>query len=69
MKETTDLFFAAFLKFKGYEISDYQVLSRGKAKYKFDISDDEYKKLKLEFIKSDISKIKQIMEELKDLAY
>ena len=66
---TTDLFFAAFLKFKGFEIEDYEVISKGKGRYKFRISPDDYKKMKLEFVSSDISKIKQIIEEIKDLLY
>lgn len=67
--ETTDIWFAAFLKFKGYELSNYEVITRGKGRYKFKISSEDYKKEKLEFIKSDISKIKQVMEEIKDLLY
>lgn len=67
--ETTDIWFAAFLKFKCYELSDYAVISRGKGKYKFKISSEDYKREKLEFIKHDISKIKQVMEEIKDLLY
>lgn len=67
--ETTDIWFAAFLKFKGYELANYEVITRGKGRYKFKISSEDYKKEKLEFIKSDISKIKQVMEEIKDLLY
>lgn len=66
---TTDLFFAAFLKFKGFEIYDFEVISKGRGRYKFNISKEDYKQMKLEFISSDISKIKQIMEEIKDLLY
>ena len=67
--ETTDIWFAAFLKFKGYVLEDYTVIARGKGKYKFTISKEDYKKAKMEFINSESSKIKQIMEELKDLLY
>lgn len=67
--ETTDLFFAAYLKLKGFELSDYTVLSRGKGRYIFNISEEDYKKQKLEFSNSDISKIKQNCESLKDLLY
>jgi len=66
---TTDLFFAAFLKLNGYEIEDFEVVARGKGRYKFKISQEEYKQKKLEFVRSDTSKIKQIIEELKDLVY
>lgn len=66
---TSDLFFAAFLKLKGYEIEDFQVISKGRGKYKFKMTEDEYKKQKIEFVKSDISKVKQHIEELKDLVW
>ena len=69
IKNTTDLFFAAYLKVKGFTLVDYTLLSRGKGKFFFDISDEDYKKNKLDFIASDISKIKQSIEELKDLLY
>ena len=66
---TTDLFFAAFLKFKGFELKDFEVIAKGRGRYKFKISKEDYKQMKLEFIASDISKIKQNMEEIKDLLY
>lgn len=66
---TTDLWFAAFLIHKGHTLSDYTVVSRGKGEFCFDVSDAEWKKLKLEFNNSDLSKIKQVIEQLKDLCY
>ncbi len=66
---TTDLFFAAFLKLKGYALEDFDVISKGKGKFKFKISTEDYKKMKLEFLHSDISMLKQIIEELKDLVW
>jgi hypothetical protein len=67
--KTTDIWFASFLKFKEYSLIDYEVIARGKAKYHFDISDEDWKKMKLEYLNSDLSKLKQIMEEIKDLAF
>lgn len=66
---TSDLFFAAFLKLKGYEIEDFQVIAKGKGRYKFKMSPEEYKQMKLEFVRGDLSKVKQIIEELKDLVW
>lgn len=66
---TTDLFFAAFLKLNGFGIADFEVISKGRGRYKFNISSEDYKRMKLDFISSDISKVKQIMEEIKDLLY
>jgi len=67
--KTSDIFFAAFLRLKGYSVKDFEVISRGRGKFIFDISEDEWKACKLEFMKSDINKIKLHQEELKDLLY
>ena len=69
MKTTTDLFFAAFLKKEGYALADFVVVGNRRGKFRFTISDEDYKNMKVKFINSDISKIKQIIEELKDLMY
>lgn len=69
MKSSQDVWFISFLKLKGYEIHHYDVISRGKVKCYFDIPDEEWKNLKLEFNKSEISKYKTIIDGLKDLAY
>lgn len=69
MKETTDVWFSAFLVSKGHEIADYDVISRGKVRCKFKISESDWQKLKLEFNKSEISKFKSIIESIKDMAF
>ena len=67
--KTKDLFFASYLRLKGYKIKDFEVITRGKGVYEFDISESDWKVAKMEFLESDLSKAKQIMEELKDLVY
>ena len=69
MNTTTDLWFASFLKLKGYELSNFEIISKGKGRYIFKISVEDWKKMKMEFISNDISKLKQIMQELKDLVF
>ena len=69
MKTVTDLWFAAYLKSRGYILKDFTVIQRGKGSYIFEISDEEYKKVKLDYFNSELSKVKQIMEELKDLVF
>lgn len=69
MKSSQDVWFISFLKIKGHEIDHYEVIARGKVKCHFDISDDEWKELKLEFNKSEISKYKSIIESIKDLSF
>jgi hypothetical protein len=67
--KTTDLFFMAFLIHKGHALKKYDVISKGKISAEFDITADDWKKLKLEFNSSECSKIKQTIEQLKDLAF
>ena len=67
--ETTDLMFSAWLRFKGFELSDFQIINRGKGKFIFDINEKDWKSLKLEFINSETGKIKQTIEQLKDLIH
>jgi len=69
LRDTTDIWFAAYLKFRGYDLHDYEVIRPGKSKFILSISPDDWKAMKLEFMRHDISKLKQIMEELKDLSY
>lgn len=69
LKKTKDLWFASFLLLKGYDVFDYTKLSSNKGEYIFDISDEDWKKFKLEFNVSNISKVKYFQEKLKDLIY
>jgi len=70
MIETTDIWFATYIiEVKGIPLKDYTVISRGKGKFKFDITAEELKALKLDFINSETSKVKQGQERLKDLLY
>ena len=67
--KTSDIWFASFLKLKGFEIIDYEVIHKAKGRYKFNISEDEWKELKMQFEGSDASKLKMIQISLKDLLY
>lgn len=69
MLSSTDLWFCAFLIKKGHTIKKYDVISRGKAKFYFEIDDETWKDLKLEFNNSEISKFKMLIDQLKDLSY
>jgi len=70
MIETTDIWFATYIiEVKGIQLEDYIVLSRGKGKFKFNIDQEKLKQLKLDFINSETSKVKQGQERLKDLLY
>ena len=68
--ETTDLWFAAWLKLNGKELVDYVPIHNNKrVQFVFNIDPKELKELRMQFLQSDISKVKQLIEELKDLAY
>ena len=67
--KTRDVYFAAYLKMKGYKVVDFILIDQHRAEFKFDITKEEYKKMKLEFVTSESSKIKQCMEVLKDLIH
>lgn len=67
--ETTDIWFASYLLYKGFELYDFEVIHRGKGKYKFNITEDEWKKLKLEFSTSETNAIKSHHLSLKDMTY
>lgn len=70
MKTSTDIWFTTYLiEIKGYKLQDYDVISRGRGKFHFDITDQDWKQQKIDFMKSDLAKAKQGQEKLKDLLY
>jgi len=68
-KASTDVWYIAFLLKKKHEIARYDVFGSHKIKCYFDIDEETWKNLKLEFSKSDLSEYKMIIDKLKDLAY
>ena len=69
MKSTSDIWFASFLKMEGYEIKDVTVVTKNKGRFTFDISEEEWIKLKIKCDKSEVSKIKAMQTSLKDLLH
>lgn len=69
MKWSTDIWFITFLKMEGYEIKNFEVISRNRGKFYFDINDKDWKDLKLKCDKSLISTIKTVQCSLKDLLH
>lgn len=69
LKSSTDLWFCAFLKKKGHKLVTYDVISRGKGRFYFDLSEDEWKSLKLEFNSSEVSSMKMFIQQLQDLCF
>lgn len=69
MKHSSDVWFISFLIIKGNKIAKYDVIERGRVKCYFEISEDDWKKHKLEFSQSEVSKYKQTIEMLKDMGH
>jgi len=69
LKNSTDVWFIAFLMSKGVKIRHYDVLERNRVKCYFELNNDEWKKYKLEFNNSEIVKYKMLIEQVKDLGF
>lgn len=69
LQESTDIWFCSFLMYKGHTIVKFDKLVRGKVKCYFELTSEEWSKLKLDFNNSDFVKFKAFTEQIKDLAY
>ena len=67
--KTTDIWFASYLQFKGFQLIDFEVISRGRGKYDFKISPEQWKNEKLAYSNSETSRIKTNFTGLKDLLF
>lgn len=67
--ETTDIWFASWLHSRNYSIKDFNKLARNKGAYVFEISEDDWKKEKIAFSNSSISRIKSSYTAVRDLLY
>lgn len=67
--ETSDIWFAGYLKFKGVKLVEYSILSKNRGRYRFDISKADYHKCKIEFLESELESYKRSVESIKDLLH
>lgn len=67
--ETKNIKFVAFLRYKGLYPAGVNKLARGKASYKFDLSEKEWQDLKQDFDRSEFIKYAQCLDAIIDLAY
>ena len=56
--DTTDIWFVSFLRMNGYNIHSFDVLPKSKGRFYFEMTEEEWKKMKLEFNRSTVSDIK-----------
>ena len=69
MKTTTDLWLATFIIRSGVPLHDYKLLGPRRVSFVFKIGDEDWKKLKMDYLNSDIVEFEKAMEKLKDIAY
>jgi hypothetical protein len=69
LKSSSDVWFCSFLINKNHQIHKYDVIDRGKVRCYFDVPEDKWKELKLEFNSSELAKHKQTIEMIKDLGF
>ncbi len=69
MKNSTDVWFIAFLMMNKNEIKKFDVIDRGKVRCFFDLTDEQWHALKLKYNNSEVSQYKALIEKIKDLSY
>lgn len=67
MKSTKDIWFTAYLMHKGHPIKQVEKIAYAKGKFFFDVTDEQWMELKLEFNNTEIIKFKGLIERVKDL--
>lgn len=69
LKNSSDVWFVAFLMYKHCQIVKYDVMERGRVRCYFNLTDKEWQDYKLEFNNSEIIKFKAYIEQIKDLGF
>lgn len=69
LKNSSDVWFVAFLMNKACQIVKYDVMERGRVRCYFSLSDKEWQDYKLQFNNSDVIKFKSLIEQIKDLGF
>jgi hypothetical protein len=60
MFSTRDVSLAAFFRFSGHILDDYKVIKGKDGEWSFDITEDEARKLKIDYANSDIASFEGI---------
>jgi hypothetical protein len=55
MVSTRDVSLAAFIRFKGHNLMNYQVHQGREGEWTFDISEEQVRALKIDYVNSDIA--------------
>jgi hypothetical protein len=69
MKESTDIWFISFLHIKGFKIESFKKIGHNRVTCSFNIDDEMWNTLKLEFNNSEVWKYKLTLNMVKDLGF
>lgn len=69
LRKTSDIWFMGYLQNEGYALEDYEVQHPGKSIFHVRISEEDWKKYKLEFHQHKVNKVRRNVESLKDLSF
>jgi len=69
VRNSTDIWFCAWLLLRGYVICKHESTSKNKVKCYFNVDDSTWNEEKIAFLQSDIGKYKMAIEQIKDLGY
>ncbi len=67
--ESRNIKFCAYLRFRKIHPKSVKVFAKGRATYHYDMAEEDWRKLKIEFDKSDFVEYGNCMDAIKDLAY
>lgn len=69
LKNSSDVWFVAFLMHNNCSIVKFDVMERGRVRCYFNLDEKEWQDYKLEFNNSEIIQYKSLIERIKDLAF
>ena len=67
MKFTTDLWFAVFLIISNVKLNSFENIDARRGRFFFEISDNDWRDMKVKYLRSQVKLIREKMEELKSL--
>ena len=69
VQDTKNINFCAWLRYKGINPADIDIIRKGKASYSYNMTTEEWSRLKQEFNKSPFIEYGHCLNAIKDLAY
>jgi len=69
MIKSRDIWFNSFLLYKGYKVSSFETDYNNRVICHFEVSEEEWKKMKLEYQNSEIARYKGFFDQVKELSW